>query len=93
MGFFPCLPAFAAYKSSRMEFEYGMIAHRWLFAKEALVKIRGIACQGQKQGLEKKSGLFCVKTVIKRIKIPSQEFEKIFLGIIFLCPEIDQFAA
>jgi hypothetical protein len=75
-----------------MKFEDYVIAHRWLFTEEALIKIRGITCQGQKQGLEKEGGLSRVETIIKRVKIPSKEFEKIFLGIIFLCPEIYQFA-
>ncbi len=76
-----------------MKFEDSMIARRRLFAEEALIKIRGITCQSQKQGLEKEGGFSWVKALIDGVKVPSKEFEKIFLGIIFLSPEIDQFAA
>jgi hypothetical protein len=93
MGFSPRLLAFAAYESSCMKFEGYMIAHRRLFTEEAQVKIRGIACKGQKQGLKKNCGLSWVEALIEGVKVPSKKFEKIFLGIILLCPEIYQFAA
>jgi len=76
-----------------MESEKYMIAHRRLFATEAQVKTRGIACQGQEQNLEKERGLSRMETFVKAVKAPSKEFEKVFLWIVFLCPEIYQFAA
>jgi hypothetical protein len=76
-----------------MELEDYMIVHRWPFAEEAQVKIRDIACQSQEQGLEKESGFSWGEALIEGVKVPSKELEKIFLGIIFLCPEIYQFAA